>query len=334
MRQDMPDHAGGRLTPGCLAAIGVFDGVHLGHQAILKSMVAEGNAGNLATAAVTFEPHPLEILCPERSPGRLMSPARRVRRIRDLGVRNIVILRFDRRLADLTAEEFVSCHLLAGGAPRRVYVGFNFTFGRSGAGTADTLTELGARYGFEVEVVPPVKVGDMTVSSTLIRDLVAAGRVQEAGRLLGMPYRLSGTVGKGDGLGRRLGFPTANVTPDARLVIPGAGVYAARVAIAGKERPEEYAAVINVGVRPTVGGGTLRVEAHLFGYEGSLYGRPLEISFAARLRAEREFADVETLSRQIAADAVRAKAVLKGRPTGDEDPGLGDRPHPASLETR
>jgi len=298
-----------RLPRRCLIAIGVFDGVHLGHQTILKEMVDEGSRLRIETAALTFEPHPLEVLFPGRGPGRLMSLDERGQLIRSLGVGHVVVLRFDHELAGMTPGEFVKDSLLSICQPERVYVGFNFTFGRSGRGTAGTLAELGARHGFGVRIVPPVIAGGMTVSSTAIRDLVACGRVDAAEELLGRPFRLSGVVGRGDGFGRELGYPTANVVPDRELIVPGQGVYAATAAVCEEAHP----AVINVGVRPTLGGGALRIEAHLIGYTGSLYGARMGILFAGRLRDERAFPDVGSLRRQIGIDIREAMRILNRR---------------------
>jgi riboflavin kinase/FMN adenylyltransferase len=295
------------LPVSCLLAIGVFDGVHLGHQAILREMVAEGRGRTLSTAAVTFEPHPLDVVSQGGGPPRLTSLQAKCRLLSALGVDRLAVVPFDRGLASLPPEVFVSDHLLARCRPERVFVGFNFTFGRAGAGTAETLRELGSKHGFGVRVVSPVVVDGRTVSSTLIRELLAQGEVEAAGRLLGRPHAVPGEVIRGDGLGRVLGYPTANVEPQSGLVVPGAGVYAGLVVVSESTRP----AVINVGVRPTLGGGVRRVEAHLLDYDGRLYGSAVEILFVARLRSEVAFPDLSALQRQIGADVAQARRIMQ-----------------------
>ncbi len=291
----------------CLVAIGVFDGVHVGHRTIIREMVATGRITGLVPVVMTFEPHPLEVLAPGGGPPRLTTEQGKAALIRGAGVECLVTVPFDRALAALEPERFVREHLFRWCRPLEVYIGFNFTFGAGGRGTAETLKQLGRECGFGVRVFDPVVLDSLTVSSTLIREVVAKGDVALAARLLGRPHLVPGTVVRGDGRGRGLGYPTANVDPLPGLVMPGPGVYAAWVMVGG--RP--CAAVVNSGRRPTFGGsGPGRLEAHLLCFEGDIYGQAVEIMFIGRLRDEVAFAGPEELRRQIAQDIVAAQAVL------------------------
>jgi riboflavin kinase / FMN adenylyltransferase len=270
-------------------AIGTFDGVHLGHQAVIDD----------ADTVLTFDPHPLEILHPAALPKLIMPFAVKRDVIEGLGVEELVIIPFDREFATVTAEQFIEDVLVGRLGAERVSVGENFRFGARAKGDAEMLA---ARGEFETRVVPLVEVDGETVSSTRIRALIAAGEVDAAQRCLGIPFMVEGTVVSGDQRGRELGFPTANLVPDDRLAIPGHGVYAAFA--------NGVPAAVNVGVRPTfeTGRGVL-IETYLIDHEEDLYDTTLRVAFVERLRGEKRFAGVEELIAQMRIDVEDAKRV-------------------------
>jgi riboflavin kinase/FMN adenylyltransferase len=286
-------------------ALGVFDGVHLGHRAILGAAVAHGRATGVTALACTFEPHPLEVLQPERAPLPITTLDERLDLIAACGVDGVIVLDFTAALAAVEPEAFVKDVLADRLAARRVVVGYNHRFGRGARGDADLLRDLGVELGFEVEVVPPLAVDGLPVSSTAIRAALGRGDLDAAARMLGRSYTLPGTVVAGAGRGRTLGFPTANVAP-TRAVLVAPGVYACTADVAGQGRP----AVVNVGVRPTFGEATLAVEAYLMDFSGDLYGQTILLTFVSRVREERRFPSVDALRAQIAEDVETARRRL------------------------
>jgi riboflavin kinase/FMN adenylyltransferase len=283
-------------------ALGVFDGIHLGHRAILGTAVAQARGQGLAAVACTFDPHPLEVLQPERAPLPLTTLEERLALIAETGIDTAVLLAFTREVAAMEAEEFVRAVLLGTLRARDVVVGFNHRFGRGAAGDAGLLQRLGAALGFRAHIVAPLEVDGIPVSSSEIRTALQAGDLARAARLLGRHYSVEGEVVRGAGRGRTLGFPTANVKTDRPLPLP-AGVYACHALV---ERAR-HRAVLNLGVRPTFGESELLVEAHLLDFSGDLYGSRLKLTFLRRLREERRFPDVEALRRQIALDVAAAR---------------------------
>jgi riboflavin kinase/FMN adenylyltransferase len=286
-------------------ALGVFDGVHLGHRAILGAAVAHGRAADAPALACTFEPNPLEVLQPERAPLPITTLDERLELIAACGVDGTVVLTFTRELAAVEPEAFVKDVLVERLVARQVVVGFNHRFGRAARGDAALLRELGARMGFTVDVIAPLKVDGAPVSSTAIRAALGRGDLDAAARMLGRPYTLPGTVVAGAGRGRTLGFPTANVAP-ARPLLVAPGVYACTFEVAGESRR----AVVNVGVRPTFGEATLAVEAYLLDFSGDLYGQTVRLVFVSRVREERRFPSVDALRAQIAEDVETARRRL------------------------
>lgn len=290
-----------------VVAIGSFDGVHLGHRRIIERAVEESRATGGESLVLTFDPHPLTVLAPRDKPALLTTAGEKARLLEELGVELLLVLPFDNRLARMSPEDF-SLHLLA----RRigvhlVMVGYNFTFGHQGAGDTELLGRLGRRHGYGVKVFPPITVDGEPVSSTIIRQYLAAGAVERAASLLGRYYSLPGRVEPGDGRGRELGFPTANLSwPDEKL-IPGCGVYAVQVAL---EDGPCLPGVAHIGRRPTFGGGEVAVEVHLLDYRGHLYGRYLEVSFVEKIREERAFPGPAELVRQIRRDVESARRAL------------------------
>ncbi|HLM08833.1 MAG TPA: bifunctional riboflavin kinase/FAD synthetase [Thermoleophilaceae bacterium] len=282
-------------------AIGTFDGVHRGHQAVIRG----------SDTVLTFDPHPLAVIHPQATP-KLISPFR-VKRdlIAALGVAELVIIPFDGGFSEQSAEEFIRDILIASLGAVRVSVGENFRFGKGARGTAELLRSHGE---FETNVVKLVEVEGETVSSSHIRGLIAAGEVREAAEFLGAPFLFEGEVMHGDKRGRTLGIPTANLVPDDAYVCPGHGVYAAWAHLppGADGAPRVYPAAVNVGVRPTfVTGRGLLVEAHLIGFDEDIYGEMLRLAFLARLRGEKRFDSVDDLVAQMQADVEEASAICE-----------------------
>ena len=288
---------------GSVLAIGNFDGIHLGHQAILRAAVDRAHETNAVATALTFDPPPLKVLRPESAPLRLSTNAQRMDWFRFGGLEAAVVLPFTLELSKLSPEEFVEQILVRGLRVRAVLVGENFRFGHKQAGDVQLLRELGAKHGFEVVVIPPVVDHGEVVSSTLLRREIAAGDVSHAGRLLGRPFVLTGEVVSGTGTGRRFTFPTLNLAPEQEL-LPARGVYITRTQIEGDTR--RYRSVTNIGVRPTFNGSRLSVETHLLDFHGEATPKRIEVGFWKRLREEKKFSGPEELRQQIARDIASA----------------------------
>lgn len=292
-----------------VAALGTFDGVHRGHQAILRRTLAWARAVAGTAAVLTFDRHPMEIVAPERAPRPLTPLPLKTDILRDLGLDLLAVVRFDQAVADTPAQEFIARALVARLNVVGVCVGYNFGFGRGRAGTPDVLVEAGRAHGFGVAVIPPVEHGGRTASSTAVREALERGAVAEAWDLMGRPYAVDGTVVRGVGRGATIGIATANLEAGAELLIPN-GVYAARACVAGTG----HFALVNVGVAPTFGPGGRRIEAHLLGFAGALYRARLRLLFLDRLRPERQFPSAEALVAQIRRDR-EAAGTLFGRIT-------------------
>ncbi len=287
-------------------ALGNFDGVHRGHRKILDRVRISASERGATAAIVTFDPHPPRVVRPDKAPPLLMTTAQRLEAIAEAGVHSAAIVRFTTELSRWDPETFVRTVLVDWLHVAEVWVGANFVFGHDRAGNYSLLRALGAQYGFKAEKIDPVRYKDFVVSSTRIRRLVAEGRVDEAGALLGHQYYIDGTVVEGDKRGRTIGFPTANLKSDNEL-LPPHGVYATTVTIDGVVRPS----VTNVGVRPTVDhSGRTMVEAHLFDFSDDLYGRTVRVGFVQRMRDERAFESVDALRAQIADDCGRARVLF------------------------
>lgn len=284
-------------------AIGNFDGIHLGHQAILRATVDRAQASNAVSTALTFDPSPRKVLRPETAPPRLATNAQRMEWFDALGLEAVVVLPFTRDLARLAPEEFVEQVLLHDLLVKAVLVGENFRFGHQQAGNVKLLSELGAKHRFDVVIVPPVVYRGEVVSSTIIRREVASGDVSHAARLLGRPFALTGEVVTGTGTGRRFTFPTLNLSADQEL-LPARGVYITRTCLDGETR--SHRSVTNIGMRPTFNGLALSVETHLLGSQLSITPQRLEVRFWKRLREEQKFSGSEQLRAQIASDIARA----------------------------
>jgi riboflavin kinase/FMN adenylyltransferase len=287
--------------------IGNLDGVHRGHQAVLQQARAIADARDLKTLVLTFDPHPSQVL-KGFTPPRLATLERRIELLRRHGADEVVVEPFTRELAALTPERFVKDLLVQRLGARAVVVGENFRFGAQRAGDLEALRNLGAALGFDVSAAKVAGDEGGPFSSTRVRDAIRSGDLDEATRLLGRRHSISGVVEGGDRRGRTIGFPTANLGGVVE-VLPPAGVYA----VFADDRP----GVMNLGVRPTVDGKELRVEVHLFDFEGDLYGQSMRVHLVGRIRDEKKFAGLEELKSQIATDVVVARSMLAGKRTGD-----------------
>lgn len=289
-----------------VVALGNFDGVHLGHQAVVRRAVEEGRRRGTKVVAATFEPHPRAVLAPGSEPRLLTTLEMRREELLGYGVDEVWAIRFDETLSRKSPEEFVRDVLVGEIGASAVVVGENFRFGHRAAGDFRELERLMRGFGGEAYAVRVrSEDGEAPISSTRIRRLVGEGEVAEAARLLGRPYVLRGEVVVGDKRGRTIGFPTANVLADPALVIPARGVYAGFVRV-GKDT---YAACTNIGVAPTFERRESRVEAYLLGFEGDLYGREVDVSFLQRIREEKRFSGVEELKTQILRDVEAARRI-------------------------
>ena len=291
---------------GGVLTVGVFDGVHVGHQAVLGRAVERARSLGAAAVAFTFHPHPLEVLEPAEAPPLLQTFGRNLEMMREIGLDAVLWPRDARAVLAMPAEQFI--RQVAGDAlaVRAMVEGKGFRFGAGGEGDERLLRDLGRRLAFDVEFVEHVRVDGERVSSTRIRDLVAAGRVQEAARCLGRPYSYVGTVVEGRHRGARLGYPTVNVSAP-RFLRPAEGVYAGWAEVRGRR----HGAAISVGRAPTFGGeAPVTVEAHLLDFDGELYGEQVTLAFVAHLRPQETFADADALTRRMAADCDRVREVL------------------------
>jgi riboflavin kinase/FMN adenylyltransferase len=287
-------------------ALGNFDGLHRGHMKIVDRVRRRAGERGGTPAAMTFDPHPPRVVRPDKAPPLLMTTAQRLEALQRAGMQGVAVVRFTQGMSLWDPEMFVRTVLVEWLRVAEVWVGANFLFGHDRAGTFSVLRSLGARYGFRAEKIDPVRYKDFVVSSTRVRRLVAEGRVDEAGALLGHHYFIDGTVAKGAQRGRQLGFPTANLQSENEL-LPPAGVYATTAAISGIEHPS----VTNVGLRPTFGDvDTMQVETHLLDVDRDLYGARVRLSFVQRLRDERPFPDVDALREQIEADCRSARRLF------------------------
>jgi riboflavin kinase/FMN adenylyltransferase len=297
-------------TRGSAVAIGNFDGVHLGHQALLRATLERGAGSGARVTVLTFEPHPREYLDPAGAPPRLMRVTEKCLALEAHGVERLVVMRFDERLRSLDAAAFIAHVLVRGLSARHVIVGEGFRFGCGRAGTVATLRAAGATAGFEVVTVPAVALDGERVSSTRVRAALAAGDLPAAERLLGRPFVLCGRVIAGARLGRQLGFATANMRLH-RARLPLGGIFAVQVRGADGGRVRD--GVASLGTRPTVNGVEPLLEAHLFDFAGDLYGRRLSVEFVAKLRDEERFVSLAALTEQMHRDAARAREILAAR---------------------
>ena len=302
--------AANELKPGnrkvCLA-IGFFDGVHLGHQQIIRQTIADAHQHNAIALVLTFDRHPNSIVAPGRVPPLIYSLPQKLRAIESLGVDNLLLVHFDKKFSEQPGEAFVRGLARDLGSIQSICVGADFVFGHKRSGNVALMKKLGGETGFSVHGLAAVSLDGRVVSSTRIRETIRAGKLDAASQMLGRPYAIAGRVNEGDKLGRQLGFPTANLDVTG-LILPPTGVYAGLTTV----KKKSHRAALNIGFRPTMASAKpeLRVEAHLLDFSGRLYGAELEIEIGEKLRDERKFASPAELRAQIACDiaAVRKPA--------------------------
>ena len=297
---NLPDPA-----QGCVATIGNFDGVHLGHQAVLTQLAMKADMLNLPAVVITFEPQPFEYFVPEKAPARLSRFREKVEALRAYSIQKLCVLRFNRQLAEMQAETFIQKLLVEGLNVRYLVVGDDFRFGKDRQGDFALLQQVGKQHGFQVVNMHTFAIDDMRVSSTRIREALQEGDLAVAEKLLGRPYRMSGRVAHGDKRGRKMGYPTANIHLH-RAKVPLNGVYA--VQLYGIDE-EPVNGVANIGVRPTISGSDKALlEVHLFDFKRDIYGEHVQVYFLKKLREEQKFASLEQLIEQIHIDSAQAKS--------------------------
>jgi riboflavin kinase / FMN adenylyltransferase len=288
-----------------VVTLGNFDGIHLGHQTLIHGAVADARRLQVPSVVLTFEPHPLKILAPERAPKMLLAHKDKMELLRALGVDVVVIQTFNREFARMEAESFVREILLGRIRAVKIWAGQDLRFGRGRKGSVGDLMRWGGDLGFDVSVVEPILVEGVRVSSSLIRELVTAGRMAEVRPLLGRYYFISGRVGRGHRRGREIGFPTANISSRAE-VLPADGIYATIFSVGGTQR----LSVSSIGRNPTFGAGPRTVESFIFDFHDEIYGAAMKLAFVKRLREERKFDSVGALTAQIRQDVADARRVF------------------------
>ncbi len=293
-----------RLRGSLFLAIGVFDGVHRGHQAVMSTSADHAAASNGTPVVVTFDPHPEKVLRPQAAPHLLSATEHKIALIRALGVEHLLIITFDKQFAATEPEDFVQKLVIHSEPLREICVGHEWSFGKNRRGNLDLLKKLGAKFNFDVVGIPPVKIKGAVVSSTAIRQAIEKGDLAKAAEMLGREYTILGTVTRGDNLGKKIGFPTANLSAHSEQFPPN-GVYVAEARIDG----ELYRGVINLGIRPTVSSGKSErvLEIHLFDFSRDIYGHDVEVRFLKFLRPEKKLANLDALVQQIRQDVERAR---------------------------
>jgi riboflavin kinase/FMN adenylyltransferase len=293
-----------RLHGSLFLAIGVFDGVHRGHQAVISTSADHAATSNGTPVVVTFDPHPEKVLRPQAAPHLLSATQHKIALIRALGVEHLLIITFDKQFAATEPEDFVQKLVIHSKPLREICVGHEWSFGKNRRGNLDLLKKLGAKFNFDVVGIPPVKINGAVVSSTAIRQAIEKGDLAKAAEMLGREYTILGTVTRGDNLGKKIGFPTANLSAHSEQFPPN-GVYVAEARIDG----ELYRGVINLGIRPTVSSGKSErvLEIHLFDFNRDIYGHEVEVRFLKFLRPEKKFANLDALVQQIRQDVEQAR---------------------------
>ncbi|HXG51943.1 MAG TPA: bifunctional riboflavin kinase/FAD synthetase [candidate division Zixibacteria bacterium] len=298
--------------PRSVVTMGNFDGIHLGHQALLRNAVADARKSGCPAVVLTFEPHPLKVLAPHRAPKLLLTHKDKMRLLQSFGVDAVVIQNFDVEFSRIEAETFAADFLAGRLKVQKLWVGRDLRFGRGRRGRVDDLIRWGERLGFEVGVVEPIMWKGSRISSSRIRRLIEEGEVEEAKEMLGRYHFISGRVVGGNRRGRDLGFPTANVASRTE-VLPADGVYATLIRVEEREWPS----VTSIGTNPTFGAGPRTVECFIFDFDRDIYEEPVTLSFVKRIREERKFDNVEDLIRQMETDVERARAILNCIAAGD-----------------
>jgi riboflavin kinase/FMN adenylyltransferase len=292
---------------GSVVTMGNFDGIHLGHQALVRHTVEESKRLRYPSIVLTFEPHPLKVLAPERAPRLLLSYQDKLDLFQTLGVDIVIAQRFDRQFASIAAEDFVLRFLVGRLKTKKLWVGRDLRFGQGRKGGTGDLLRVAPQVGFQVGVLDPVSSDGIRISSSRIRGLVEAGCVDEVQPMLGRYHFVSGRVVTGQGRGRKLGFPTANISSQTE-VVPLNGIYATLIEVKSKQ----WLSVSSVGVNPTFGDGPRTVESFIFDFESEIYGEAVKLSFVKRIRDEKKFVTVEDLIAQMHGDVNQAKVIFKG----------------------
>ncbi|MBP2640055.1 MAG: riboflavin biosynthesis protein RibF [Firmicutes bacterium] len=294
--------------PKTSIALGNFDGLHIGHQSVIMRAVRLARQKGVASAVFTFSNHPISLIDPKRSPPLLLTAQDKIRLLRSIGVDALILIPFTPEILQLSPEKFVQL-LINTLHPVHIEVGPNYSFGHRGRGNPEMLREAGEQYGFSVEIHPAVYIEDVLVSSTVIRRLIQQGKVEKAAAYLGRPFRLKGRVVSGDGRGRNLGYPTANLSIEEGLISPGDGVYAVEILT----RHGIYQGVANVGENPTFKGQHRRIEVFIFDFSADLYGCIISVLFLKQIRKEITFSSASELQTQIAHDIIKAKDFFSAR---------------------
>ncbi len=294
---------------GCVVSVGNYDGIHLGHQQVIRSLAKTGARLKLAVAIISFEPHPMEFFVPDRAPPRLMTVREKFEAMADLGVDRFCCLRFDHNLANTEPEEFISNLLIEKLGARHIVVGDDFRFGRNRRGNFEMLHTRCTKLGVSVEKTNSFMIGSERVSSTTIRELLKSGQLALAARYLGREYSMSGRVVRGNGNASNWGFATANIIPQSQNP-PMTGVFVAEVG--GIESGRCLPAAASLGWRPTVGGNRLILEAHILDFNHNLYGKRIQVKFLKKLREEVKFSTIETMNDQIRQDIVQCRDYFGG----------------------
>jgi len=291
-------------------AIGVFDGLHIGHQKLIKAAVRRARKIGTPAIVMTFSPHPVQVLHPDSYLPFIVSLPHRLKLIEQLNVEACIVVRFTKQFSRLTAEQFIKKYLVERIRPQEIFVGGDFCFGQRREGTALYFKNAGRKYGFKVNAVSPVKVGGKKVGSSHIRRLITQGKLDVAKRFLGRNVSVIGKVVKGDGRGEILGFPTANICPENEMILPF-GVYAVRVMVDNKN----FIGMANVGRRPSFrkNKSRMNIEAHIFDFKKSLYGKEIMIEFIKKIRNERAFDLPRAMTAQLARDEIKSRAILKAQ---------------------
>jgi riboflavin kinase / FMN adenylyltransferase len=288
-----------------VVALGNFDGVHVGHQNILRAAIERARAADGSALAVTFDPLPAKVLNPNRAPRLILTPEDKHELLRSFGLDGVIVLTFSRELSMLPPEAFVREYLRRRIGARIVVVGHNVSFGHARAGNAEVMRRLGGELGFETNVIGPIERDGIVVSSTQVREVISMGDMKRTANLLGRPHFLRGPVVHGRERGRTIGFPTANIQSLTECLPPD-GVYATRVVM----EEGSYPSITNIGMRPTFGEPERSIEAHIFDFNRDIYGREVKLEIAERIRPERKFESAQALAAQIASDLRRAKEIL------------------------
>lgn len=298
-----------KLTQESVVTFGVFDGIHIGHQDVLEKVREHADTGNLASVLFGFYPHPLTFLAPEKCPPVLMCLPKRVEILQQIGIDIVIFVNFTERIASMSPDTFVNTVLLDVCRAKHVVVGYACQFGKDREGNAQILEVMGQRSQFGVTVVPPTQLNGLPVHSTRIRESIVRGDLGLASQLLGRTYSLSGTIVRGDGRGKQLGFPTANIETGEQLCPPN-GVYAIRAKLSERW----FDGVLNIGIRPTFNGTKLQVEGHLFNFDEMIYGETIEVFLIEKIRSERKFSNMNALVKQINKDIAAADEILSQPP--------------------